>query len=188
MFNGFVVNIVLWCSNNACSGVLRDKNTYGDGDHFFQRQFLAAAIRQTDILDWLWWVPRIHSLTAWWQLNCPLHMVSTGTVNDIGKIESIFLDPYPIWVGHDFDIHINVSLSKIWVYSTINAIKAWCFYRGTNHCWHREFDIKVVSLTKWWCHSYQRSVWFVWHACWFGANMSYSYWKTRIHLPCWDNT
>ena len=45
-------------------------------------------------------------------MTAELSMVSTGTVNDIGKMESIFLDPYPVQVGRDLDIYINVSSSK----------------------------------------------------------------------------
>ena len=45
------LNCALLYSDNACSGVPCIKNTCHDGGLFCQRQFLAAEIRQTAILD-----------------------------------------------------------------------------------------------------------------------------------------
>ena len=67
---------------------------------------------------------------------------NTGTSNDPGKVHSIKLNPYPLWIGQRYHIYINCSFNKTLIYKK-QYERIYCYNNIPVYYWPCVFSIQT---------------------------------------------
>ena len=105
-FSGSAVKlyfIIATMSALVCYVIIENTYNYGTGG-FFSAKSNFLELQSAGKISHC--VMTAELLTEWSQQNLQVNKLYQK------EVESIFLDPYPLRIGHYLDIYINVSLSK----------------------------------------------------------------------------